>query len=79
MISSIRISPENVFVFRFPPDITAEDPLYPVDIFTLKGEFLGTGELPDAPLFISERSMYFSRAEVDGNVYLVRQLYALKP
>jgi hypothetical protein len=79
MISSIRISPGNVFVFRFPPDITAEDPLYPVDIFTLKGEFLGTGELPDAPLFISERSMYFFRAEVDGNVYLVRQLYALKP
>ena len=79
MIGSIRISPGNVFVFRFPPDITAEDPLYPVDIFTLKGEFLGTGALPEVPLFISERAMYFSRAEVDGNVYLVRQLYSLKP
>jgi hypothetical protein len=79
MISSIRISPVNVFVFRFPPDITAEDPLYPVDIFTLKGEFLGTGELPEMPLFISERAMYFSRAEVDGNVYLVRQLYSFLP
>jgi hypothetical protein len=79
VISSIRISPENIFVFRFPPDITAEAPLYPVDIFTLKGEFLGTAALPEVPLFISERVMYFSRAEVDGNVYLVRLLYSLKP
>lgn len=79
MISAVRISPEHIFVFRFPPDITAENGLLPVDVFTPKGEFLGTGELPEAPLFISERAMYFSRAEVDGNVYLVRRLYSLKP
>jgi hypothetical protein len=76
MISSIRISPENIFVFRFPPDITSQNGLLPVDVFTQKGDFVGTAELPDAPLFISERAMYFSRAEVDGNVYLVRQLYS---
>jgi len=79
MISSIRISPENIFVFRFPPDITSQNGLLPVDVFTQKGEFVGTAEFPEVPLFISERAMYFSRAEVDGNVYLVRQLYSLKP
>jgi hypothetical protein len=79
MISSIRISLENIFVFRFPPDITAKETLFPVDIFTMKGQLLGTAELPEMPLFISEGAMYFSRAEVDGNVYLVRQLYSLKP
>jgi hypothetical protein len=79
MISSIRISPENIFVFRFPPDITSQNSLLPVDVFTQKGDFVGTTELPDAPLFISERVMYFSRAEVDGNVYLVRQLYSFLP
>jgi hypothetical protein len=78
LISAIRISPGNIFVFRFPPDITAEEPHMPVDIFTLQGEFLGAGELPEVPLFISGRAMYFSRAEVDGNVYLVRQAYSLR-
>ena len=76
MISSIRISPEKIFVFRFSPDIMSQNGLLPVDVFTQKGEFVGTVELPEVPLFISERAMYFSRAEVDGNVYLVRQLYS---
>ena len=79
IVKAVRISPDNVFVFRFPPDITAEKPHLPVDIFTLKGEFLGAADLPEVPLFISERAMYFSRAESDGNVYLVRQSYSLKP
>jgi len=79
MISAVRISPENIFVLRFPPDIMAKNGLFPVDVFTQKGEFLGTGELPEVPLFISGKAMYFSRAEVDGNVYLVRQSYTLKP
>lgn len=76
MLSSVRISPENIFIFRFPPDITAKNDLLPVDVFTQNGEFVGTAELPEVPLFISERAMYFSRAEMDGNVYLVRQLYS---
>ena len=79
MVSSVRISPQNVFIFRFPQDITAENGPVPVDLFTPKGEFLGTAELPEAPLFISERAMYIPRADSDGNVYLIRQLYSLKP
>jgi hypothetical protein len=79
MVNAVRISPDNIFVFPFPSDITAENGLLSVDIFTQKGEFIGTGGLPEVPIFISERAMYFSRAEVDGNVYLVRQLYSLKP
>jgi hypothetical protein len=79
MVNAVCISPQHIFVFRFPPDISAENGLLPVDVFTPKGEFLGTAELPEVPLFISESAMYFSPAEVDGNVYLVRQLYSLKP
>lgn len=76
MVNAVRISPEHIFVFRFPQEISAENGLLPVDVFNQKGEFVGTGELPEVPLFISERAMYFSRAEVDGNVYLVKQLYS---
>jgi len=79
IVNAVRISPENVFVFRFPPDIAAENGLLPVDVFSRRGEYIGTGGLPEIPVFISAGATYFSRAELDGNVYLVRQSYSLKP
>ncbi len=76
-VSAVLLSPTRVLVFRFPPDITAEPPRLPVDVFSRKGAFLGTAELPEVPLFISGSALYFSRADADGNVYLVRQPYWL--
>jgi hypothetical protein len=76
-VCDVRISPEYVFVFRFPPDITQNDAPLPVDIFTTRGRFLGTAELPDIPIFISERAMYFARSDVGGNIYLVKTDYSL--
>ena len=74
--SAVRISPKNVFVFLLPSDIAVEPPRYPVDVFTREGAFLGTAELPEIPLFVSGSAMYFSRADADGNVYLVRRPYS---
>jgi hypothetical protein len=79
IVSAVLISPTRVLVFRFPPDITAEPPRLPVDIFSREGAFLGTAELPEVPLFISGSAAYFSRADADGNVYLVRRSYSLRP
>ena len=79
MVNAVLISPENVFVFRFSADITAENGLLPVDVFSRRGEYIGTGGLPEIPVFISAGAIYFSRAELDGDVYLVRQSYSLKP
>jgi len=79
MISTVRVSLKNIFVFRLPPDITAENGLVPVDIFSRKGEYVGTGGLPEIPVFVSGAAFYFSRADLDGNVYLARQPYSLKP
>jgi hypothetical protein len=79
IVQAVRVSPENIFVFRIPPDITAENGLLPVDIFSRKGGYIGISGLPEIPVFISGGTIYFSRAEVDGNVYLVRQPYSLKP
>lgn len=78
-VSAVLISPTRVLVFRLPPDITAEPPRLPVDVFSREGVFLGTAELPEAPLFVSGSAMYFSRADTDGNVYLVRHPYSLRP
>jgi hypothetical protein len=79
IVSAVCVSPTNVLVFRFPSDIAAERPRLPVDVFTREGAFLGTAELPEVPIFISAGAMYFSRADTDGNVYLVKQPYSIQP
>ena len=76
-VRAVRISPSCVFVFGFPPDITRRDAPVPVDAFTRRGEFLGEAELPEVPLHVSDKAMYFVRTDADGNVYLVRTEYAM--
>jgi hypothetical protein len=76
VLAAVLISPKNIFVLQVPADITLDPPRYPVDVFTHEGDFLGTGELSEVPLFVSEKAMYFSRADADENVYLVRRPYS---
>jgi len=75
-IKTVCVAPDAVLVVRHLSDITAAAPLFPVDIFSRTGDFVGTGELPEAPLFVSGRAMYFSREDADGNVHLVRRSYS---
>jgi hypothetical protein len=79
MVNAVRISPENIFVFPVPMDITDEKAHHPVDIFTLKGEFLGSGDLPEVPLLITGKAMYFVKSDEAGNIYLLRAGYSLAP
>jgi hypothetical protein len=76
-IKAVRISPQNVLIFRFPEDITAEKPDHPVDVFALDGEFLGTAQLPEVPLLVTGKAMYFVRIDETGNIYLLRAEYSL--
>lgn len=78
IVRAVLVSPDRIFVFRFPSDITAEPARLPVDVFTREGAYLGTAELPEAPLFASGSAMYFCREDADGNVYLVRQTYSFQ-
>jgi hypothetical protein len=78
MISVVRLSPEHLFVFRFPPDITAKEAYLPVDIFTLKGEFLGAAELPEVPLLVTDKTMYFIKTDESDSIYLLRAEYSLE-
>jgi hypothetical protein len=78
MVTAVRISPENIFVFPVPTDITDEKAHHPVDIFTLKGEYLGSGDLPEVPLLITGKAMYFVKSDEAGNIYLLRAGYSLE-
>jgi hypothetical protein len=75
-IRAVRISPQHVFVFRVAQDITREDSALPVDVFSSRGEFLGSTTLRQIPLFISGKAMYFVEADDSGNEYLRRTDYS---
>ena len=77
MIQALRISPQHIFVFRYPLDISEENVPFPVDIFTQSGEFMGTAEFLEVPLFISSRTLYFVKIDENDNVYLLRTGYSL--
>ena len=74
----ILLSPTHVFVCRIPADITREGGEFPVDVFSISGEFQGTGTLPEKPLFVSRARMYFERSDADGNVWLAVRDYSLE-
>lgn len=74
----ICLSDQHLFVFRIPEDITKENVSLPVDVFSLKGRFLGTTELPFKALHISKKYMYFVKTDPQGNVSLTRKSYKIK-
>jgi hypothetical protein len=77
IIRAVRISPRNVFVFRVADDITRDDLAVPVDVFSHRGEFLGSTMVKEIPLFISEKAMYYVETDNAGNEYLRRTEYSL--
>lgn len=76
IIRAVRVTPLNVFVFRVPENVTREDSAMPVDVFSLRGEFLGSTMMNEIPLFISGKAMYLVEADTSGNEYLRRTDYS---
>ncbi|MGD0781972.1 MAG: hypothetical protein ABSA30_03825 [Candidatus Aminicenantales bacterium] len=79
IIRAIRVSPQAIFVFRVAQDITLEDSPIPVDVFSLRGGFMGSTNLNRVPLFVSGKAMYFVETDSSGNEYLRRCDYSLSP
>ncbi len=77
IIRAVRVSPQFVFVFRITPDITREDDAVPVDVFSLRGEFLGSTSFRQVPLFISGKSLYYVETDSSGNESLKRMGYSV--
>lgn len=76
-VRAVRVAPDRVFVFRFAADVSRGGGPVPVDLFTRRGELLGTAETEEVPIHVSGKAMYFVRADDGGNVYLVRTAYAV--
>ncbi len=72
IIKAVRLSPQHIFVFLVPRDVAQEDTAFPVDIFSHRGEYLGSTTLKQIPLFISEGAMYFVETDDSEIDYLRR-------
>jgi hypothetical protein len=76
-IQAVRLSPEDIWVFRVGEDITRPKAGLPVDLFSLRGEYRGPSRLRAVPLFISASRMYFLEIEDSGDEYLRAVDYSL--
>jgi hypothetical protein len=73
----ILMNEKIVLVFRIRLDISSKTAQVPVDIFTVKGEFLGTCRMPDKPLAISENHFYFVRSDEQANLFLEKAAFTV--
>jgi hypothetical protein len=69
-------SPSRILVCRIGSDITVDKAPCHVDVFSVRGAFLGGATLPARPLFVSSGHMYFVSSDDDGNVWLTVREYA---
>jgi hypothetical protein len=74
----ILLTSRYVFIFRIKSDITQEESLIPVDVFSIKSTFLGTVSIDKKPIFVSDKYMYFVKSDEEGNLFLVRMEYQLR-
>ncbi len=73
----VLLTEKLVFVFRIRKDISEDDGLIPVDLFTIGGKFLGESIIEEKPIHISDRHMYFVGSDEEGNVFLDKAIYQI--
>lgn len=78
-VRAVRVAPDRVFVFRSAADISRSGAPAPVDVFSRRGELIGTAGTAEVPLHVSDKAMYFVRTDNGGNVFLERRPYSISP
>ncbi len=73
--STIRLSEKYIFVFRVRENLTDTDSLFPVDVFSIDGDFMGSTGLSTQPLFVSDLFMYAVGSDEEDNLLLRKIQY----
>lgn len=69
-----------VLVFRIKADTTTDAPPYPVDVFSINGEFLGEVDVHKLPLLVTDKYMYFEEGDENNQdelILLIKYSYEL--
>jgi hypothetical protein len=74
--ADILISEKYIFVFRVKEDVMDEKAFIPVDIFSLRGEYMGTAAFNNEPMLISDQYAYDVKS-VDEDLLLVKYSYKI--
>ncbi len=74
---TIRLSEKFIFVFRIRENLTDENNLFPVDVFSIDGDFFGSTGLTTQPLFISDLFMYSVGYDEEDNLLLQKFQYKI--
>jgi hypothetical protein len=77
-LRKILISKDYFFAFRVKEDTLKEESPYPVDVFNLSGEYLGSIHMKKFPKLISGKHMYFTETDEDDDLVVVKYSYELK-
>ena len=75
-----RPTSKYVFVFRIKPDTTTDKPPYPVDVFSITGEYRGEVSVHKLPLLVTDKYMYFEEGNEeneDESILLAKYSYEL--
>ncbi len=72
--TDILLSEKYIFVFRVKEDVLDDKAFIPVDIFSLRGEYMGTTAFNNQPMLISDQYAYDVVSE-DDDILLVKYSY----
>ena len=79
LFDSILISDSRVFVIRIKENLIDPDSPYPLDVFSLSGEYAGSTTTPIKPIAVSERHLYALTYDAESNLLLHKYRYVLPP
>jgi hypothetical protein len=74
--ADILLSEKYIFVFRVKEDILDDKAFIPVDIFSLRGEYMGSAAFSNQPVLISDKYAYYVES-VDDNILMVKYSYKI--
>ncbi len=74
---NILLSEKYIFVFRIRENLTDQNSLFPVDIFSIDGDFLGSTSLSTQPLYVSDLFMYSTVYNKEDNLLLQKFRYKI--
>jgi hypothetical protein len=74
--AGILLSEKYIFVFRVKEDVLDDKAFIPVDIFSLRGEYMGTAAFNNQPMLISDQYAYDVVSE-DDDILLVKYSYKI--
>lgn len=76
-IGGLAVSAKYIFVGRIKEDITDPDAPVPVDLFTVKGKFLGQVRIRLFPALVTEKHMYFLERNEEDDLIVTKYEFSL--